>query len=419
MNSILRKFLFSDNGRIEHEASLWNAIFSMLNAAQSVIFMFFIARICGDRLAGVFSFAFSIAYLMIMIGNYGVRNYHATDVLGRFGFKQYVYHRILTCVVMILSSVIYVVVKGFDDEKAVMIILCSLLKMVESIEDVIHGEYQRDGRLDVASKTGAIRYILGVVVFIAVLMISRDVILAFVLMNIVSIAAFTLLLIYTYRDISIRKDNGEKWYRLFLICFPLFASSFFNIYICNASKYALEKYSNDVIQAHYGMIFMPVFVINLLCGCIYRPHLVELADYWNEGNVGAISGFIKKQMLLLLIISIGACVVGYFIGVTVLSLFYGTDLSSYRTQFVILLVGGAMTATVDFMNNIITIIRKQKILGWLYGAVSLLALIITGFFVKSYGISGASVTYTAVIFVQASLMVIYVVYQLKNNSCKE
>ena len=417
---MLHRLIFTDEKNIARAAGLWNAIFSILNALQSVVLMFMIARVCGDEDAGVFSFAFSVAYLLIMIGNYGVRNYQATDVQEVYSSRDYIIHRIMTCILMMLCSFVYIFIKHYELDKSLVVLLACFLKMLESIEDVFHGLYHRKGRLDVASKIGVIRYMFCIVSFAIALFINRSIVISFVVMDAVSLLVLTIMLIYTYpKLVNNTKKTIAKWKELFVVCFPLFMSTFFNIYICNAAKYAIDRYYSDRIQAYYGMLFMPVFVINLLCSCIYRPHMVELAEHWLSGGREKITAFIRKQMLYILLISAVVIIAGYFIGTQVLSWFYGTDLAGYKVVFAILLLGGGMTATVDFMNNIITIMRRQVVLIWLYGFVALLALISTRILVAKLELMGAAISYAGILLVQAIIMTVYVVITMNKASRNE
>lgn len=412
---ILNKFLFIDEKYIKRDEQIWNAIFCMLNAMQSVLFLFLTTRICGEDAAGVFSIAFSVAYLMIMIGNYGVRNYQATDVRDRFRFQEYGSHRMITCAAMLICSVIYVILKGYSRDKFIVILLFCVLKMLESIEDVFHGAYQQKGRLDIASKIGTIRYGFTIIGFVGTLLITKNLADAAIVSVLLSAAALIVLLWYTFPHIEIQKEN-IRWgecRRLFLICFPLFISGFFNMYICNASKYAIDKYLNDTIQGYYGMIFMPVFVINLLSSCIYRPHLVQLAECWEEGKKEEIKRFTLKQIGIIIGICAVVVAAGYIAGTWVLSIFYGTNLHPYRMELVILLIGGGMTAVVDFLNNIITVMREQKIMVWIYGFVFILAYLFTGFFVSRWNIMGASLAYFVLLFIQFVIMLCCVMKKLK------
>ena len=243
---------------------------------------------------------------------------------------------------------------------------------------------------------------------------TKDMIISFVAIDIFALIVLIILICYVYNKVKINRDQeSSKWTSLFKVCFPLFLSTFFNIYICNASKYAIDRYSTDLIQAHYGMIFMPVFVINLLSNCIYRPHLVELANYWNEGMLDELWRFVRRQMLYVFGICIVVIIGGKLVGIQILSWFYASELSQYTIPFVILLLGGGLTALVDFLNNIITVIRKQRILIWIYGFICVLSAVLANALVKQYGMFGASVAYVMPLLAQAVIMTIYVMINIR------
>ena len=415
--SLSEKIISKTEESISRDSKLWNAVFSMLNALQSVILLFFVTRFCGDEEAGIFTFAFSIAYLMIMIANYGVRNFQATDIENGTDFRDYLVHRVVTCLISLAIVFAYCYKKGYNGLKFELIILCTVLKIIESMEDVFHGEYQRMGRLDVASKLGFIRFVSSLGIFVISFFIINDLAYAFIVMCVSSFVIFITSNIYVCGAFKIKptKHYSGEVAKIFVLCFPLFLTTFFNIYICNAAKYSLERFSSNAIQGYYGMLFMPVFVINLLCSFIYRPKLVELAEYWRDKKYDRLHHFIIKQLFLILIISTGVIIAGYLIGLKILSIFYGVDLMKYKMSFVILLVGGGMTATVDLFNNIYTVVRKQQLMMIIYGAVFLVAFFMTDVMVDEFGIRGASIAYTLTVMFQAFVMAIYMLIYIKRN----
>ena len=140
---------------------------------------------------------------------------------------------------------------------------------------------------------------------------------------------------------------------------------------------------------------------------------VELAEYWRDKKNDVLRRFIVKQMLLILVISIVVIIAGYLIGLKILSLFYGVDLMQYKTVFVILLLGGGMTATVDFFNNIYTVVRKQNLMMIIYGLVFFVAFFLTDVMVEQFGIKGASLAYTITVMIQALIMAVYILFFLQ------
>ena len=68
------------------------------------------------------------------------------------------------------------------------------------------------------------------------------------------------------------------------------------------------------------------------------------------------------------------------------------------------------------MNNIITIMRKQKVLVWIYGFVALLALFLTRICVSKWELLGAAISYAGILLIQAMIMMIYVFVNLKKKN---
>ncbi|GIC30198.1 hypothetical protein SUT328_09190 [Streptococcus parasuis] len=80
---------------------------------------------------------------------------------------------------------------------------------------------------------------------------------------------------------------------------------------------------------------------------------------------------------------------GYFIGLPILGLVFGVNLLSYKTVFMILLVGGLFNLFATLIDNIMTIYRKQRLL-LLANIVSfIVSKLITTNLVNRYGLIGA------------------------------
>ena len=115
-------------------------------------------------------------------------------------------------------------------------------------------------------------------------------------------------------------------------------------------------------QACFTYIFMPVFVISLLSQFVYQPVISKMALLWHEKKISQFNKLILRQIALILLLSVAAIIGGYLLGIPVLSLIYGVDLTDYKKSLVILLIGGGALAIVNFLQMIITVARKQKLL---------------------------------------------------------
>ena len=199
------------------------------------------------------------------------------------------------------------------------------------------------------------------------------------------------------------------------ICFPLFAGAFLSFYIGNAPKYAIDAQLTDSAQACYGFIAMPVFVIGLLNNFIFNPMLYRLSLLWSERKVKTFIFKVVRQVGIIFAITI-VCIVGaYCIGIPVLSILYNTDLHDYKTELLILLLGGGFLGLSGLLNAVITIIRCQEYLMWGYAIIAVLAFFMSNKIVSMYDVMGASVLYTLLMFGLCIIFSVMLIVGIKKN----
>ena len=387
------------SGDIERDSFIWNMAGSVLVAFQSVIMLMIITRTSGLEDAGILTIAYANANLFLAIGKFGMRNFQVSDVKGQFTFGDYFLSRVFSTVAMLAVSVAYILYMrfsyGYTTEKTMVIIWMCLQKSIDAVEDVYHGLYQRLGRLDVAGKCLSLRLAATILIFGAGLVILRELLTSLVIATVCSAVLFALFTASTYGAFSEDRlqPKGRSVALLLRLCLPLCVGSFLTFYIGNAPKYAIDKVLTDELQACYGFIAMPVFVIGLLNSFIFNPILHKMSVLWNEGKI---KEFVKRVVIQIGVVAAITlvCILGaYLLGVPVLSWLYHTDLTDFKTELLILLLGGGFLGLSGLLNAINTIIRQQKKLMWGYVGVSILALVFSDRVVTKYEIYGASVLY--------------------------
>lgn len=395
----MRSFLLNSKD-IKKDSFIWNMIGSMLTAFQSVIMLAILTRVLSLYDAGVFTIAYASANLFLNIGKYGMRNYQVSDVKKQATFQDYLISRILTTFLMILVSVVYVVYASASNDysftKSLTIIWMCIFKVVDSIEDIFLGMYQQENRLDIGSKVLTVRMFLTILVFGSGLFITKDLLLSLIITTVFTILCCIYLIAITigHFDIPKSKINKKNIAILLSKCFPLFLGAFLAFYIGNAPKYAIDSQLNDNLQACYGFIAMPVFVIGLLNNFIFNPIIVKMSRQWNEKDFNGFFKNFKRQLLIVLGITI-ICEAGAFVcGIPILSILYNTDLSAYKNELLLLLLGGGFLALSGLLVTVTTIIRCQKHLAYGYIIVSVLAFFTSPIAVKHYEIMGAALIYT-------------------------
>lgn len=280
-----------------------------------------------------------------------------------------------------------------------------MYKVPDAIEDVYFGEYQRNGRLDVAAKTMVVRLSISIFALMLAIIITRDLLYASFISTILSFFVMKYLLRCTIDSFSMDESRKKSsLIQIFRDCFPIFAGTFLTQYINNAPKYAIDRLLDDRVQACYGFIFMPVFVIGLLNNVIFSPIIYKMSKCWYEGEKWQ---FVKRVAFQIWIVGLitGICLVAaYFLGIPILSALYHIDLTGFRKQLMILLLGGGLLALAGLMSTVLTIMRLQWTLLFGYGMISCFAVLFSGWFVKIYGITGASWLYVVL---TGSLFIIF------------
>lgn len=391
-------------------AYIWNTTGSMLNAFQSVVMLMVLTRVTDLATSGIFTIAYANANLFLNMGNYGMRNYQASDVTPQYSFAAYARSRVMTDLAMVACSTAYLawsaLTVGYSGYKVAAIFVMTLLKLVDSIEDATDGNYQQHGRLDVGGKLQTLRLSTTMLVFAISAVVTHDLLFPLCIATGWTLAVYVVGagLIRRRLELPAEDAHGKSGSALALLkeCSPLFLAAFLLFYIGNAPKYAIDAYLDDASQAIYGFIAMPVFVVGLLAQFIYMPIIEPLANRWNAGDDGYFRKEIFKQTLYIAGLTLFCDLGALLLGAPVLGTLYNTDLSGYVTDLIVLVTGGGFLAITTLMTMGITIMRQQKHLTVGYVAVALAALVGSPFAVSRFGISGASWIYLGLMVVLAA-----------------
>lgn len=386
---------------------IWNTAAGLINAAEAVVMSMIVTRLTGLTDAGMLTMAFAIGNLMLPIGKFGVRNYQVTDVENRYSGFTYFTTRLATVFLMIVAVCGYLCYAstglGYGSDKLGIVFAVCMIYVVEALEDVVWGYFQQRNRLYAGARMFCVRWIGILLFFPAALYYSRDLKETLLLCLALSIVIFLVLLKLSYPRYCSEEDRfsnliGQKIDfgqigRLLKAVLPLFGISFLALYENNMPKYAIDRYLTDEIQACYGFVAMPVFVIGLLNNFIYQPTLVPMAVEWEQKQIGRFKKRIVRQTVIIGILAIVCMAGAYVLGIPVLSLLYHTDLTGYKRELLILLLASAFLAVSGYQSVVLTIMRCQKALLLPHGIVAMAAAISLPVVVSRYGTMGAAICY--------------------------
>ncbi len=382
----------------------WNTVAGFINAAEAVVISIIVTRVTGLTESGYFTIAFAVGNLLMTVGKFGVYNYQVTDKNTEFTYLDYVYTRVITCFIMLLCLIGYMAYGSTalhnNIDKSGIILGIGIIYLIESFEDVLKARCQIEGKLYAGAILFSVRWVCIIIVFTISLVLSRKAMIAIIVSMVISLAVFVIGRFIIYRTVihsfEIKNRKVASFRCVISIirkCFPLFVSTFLLFYVSNSPKYAIDRYYSSDVQACFGFVAMPVFVIELLSSFIYNPQLVIMTEEYGKSDKSAFKKRIRKQILTIAALS-AVCTGGaYVIGIPVLSLIYNTDLTAYKGELIIMVIAGGLLAVSAYQSIIMTIMRVQKLIMWGYVPIALFCAIVIYPVTKRFGTAGAAITY--------------------------
>lgn len=417
-----------DNKISIKENYIWNMLGTISSSLISVILLLLASRLLDSQNSDIFSIAYALSQQFFILGYFQIRNMQSTDVQERHSFVSYHNTRIVTVIMMLLTSLGYIFVQGYSFYKAVIILLLVLYRAIDAYSDVFQGYFQQQNRSDLAGKVQFYRSWISILVFGLSLILAKSLMIS---STIICLINLLLTVVLDYRistrnfEInfypSIFKDN-RNIISILKEAFPLFLNGFLITYVYNEAKIDIDSllsqglFSNG-IQRDFNVLFMPVFVLSLLF-FVLRPLTTQLSIYWYEQKYNL---FYKQVYLLFATMTVLGIIIiglGYLIGTEILGFIYGTSLVEYKVPFVILLIGGILNVLALVIDIVMTIFRKQTYLVIAYITSFIVAKFITMPFVKGEGIMGASMSFLISMIIFFCTSIIIYIWVNNNNKRK-
>lgn len=423
---------------------LWNLIAEGISAGQSALILVFISACMSINDAGIFSIGYAISTIACVIGAYGVRNYQVTDVNNRYRFKSYFVARLLTIFTSLVLVCIYLGIlllrSSYTIPKAVAVILICIWKLDSIFEDVVYGMYQQRGYLALGARTYAIRLMSSTALFCILTVTGLDLISILMIVCVFSYIATLVSFKLTYpyvkgavdttgtndiRNDNSRSFNGDGAYsvlagvrQILIQCLPLAISGALGNYIGNAPKYSIDWFMDDSAQAIFGYILMPSFVILILSNSVYRPILPSLSELYNKGDGKAFGRKLSRQLLVVGAMALVIFAGGFLLGIPVLSILYSTDLSPYKTEFMLLLLGGIGYALATFASAILTVMRRQNTIAICYAVCAAVCFLCSKSLITLAGFTGAVIQYDICNLFLAVMLFAVIAYSIKTKDAE-
>ena len=407
---------------------VWNLFGTASSSLISVILLLFASRLLDSHNSDIFSIAYALGQQFFVLGYFQIRNMQSTDIQEKYSFISYHNTRIVTIMMMMITSFGYVIIQSYDLYKSIIILLLVLYRAIDAYSDVFQGYFQQQNRSDLAGKVQFYRSWIGIIVFGFSLFLTKSLMISSIVICLINLI---LTVILDYR-ISISNFNTNIYpsvsrdlssiFSILREAFPLFINGFIITYVYNEAKIDIDLllsqgFFSNGIQRDFNLLFMPVFVLSLLF-FVLRPLTTQLSIYWFERKYEMFYKQIYILFTTMTVLGVIIIGVGYLIGTEILGFVYGISLIEYKIPFVILLTGGILNVLALVIDIVMTIFRKQSYLVIAYITTFIVAKMTTMIFVKKDGILGASLSFLismTIFFITSMLIYIWINHNEKRK----
>ena len=204
------------------------------------------------------------------------------------------------------------------------------------------------------------------------------------------------------RRVSLREVG-----HLFVQCAPLFGALFLFNLIESMPKFVMEGTLAYKYQLYFNALFFPAQAILLSIGFIYKPQLLRLSSIWANPRKRRRFDLIIIAVMALIVVITGACAA--FMagpGIPLMSFMYGLNFERYRALALLMVVAGGVTAAIDFIYAIITVLRHAGDVTKIYLICFAVSVVLPVILIKLLGLMGAVVSYLAIMALLLVLLII-------------
>ena len=400
---------------------IWNTIGSACWSFVFPVVTMLSTQLVGVQQAGMISMAFVIGLLLMFVGNFGTRAYQASDLSEEHAFMDYQVTRWITCIAMLLIGWWYFGFRGYENEMMNISTGILVYRFVDALADVYEGRLQQVDKLYLAGISQAVRSVSALFVFFIALLITRNASVACWGMAIVAIITFVVLtlpltLLETPKSSGI---NFSSILGLLKVTAPLFIAIFLFNVIENMPKIVMEGALDYDAQLYFNALYFPAQMILIISQLVYKPMILRMAGVWQDDSKRRKFDFILVGILLVIIaVTLGVWAVMAVIGIPVMNFMYGIDFEPYRGLAYVMIVTGGVTAAIDFIYQVITVMRRQKDVTTLYFVTFGFALFIPTLLVGFEGLNGAILSY---LIIESILLVLLVweYFRIRSDLARE
>ena len=236
---------------------IWNTIGVFSFSLTSLIYTIILMRFSSLKATGIFSFGFALACTTTALAALGGRTYQITDVKNELNPFTYIIAKYMTVLSVTIFSLVYILIRDYSTSKFAIVFLLCVFKYLEEISDVYYGVIQKEDKLYYVGQLQLFKSLLNVVAFFLIIRFNGNLLLA-----VSSIVLINLLFIIFFERPTAKhlkkwdhKTSKTQILKYLKVNGTICLFTFLTMYLANASKYAIDIYLTDEIQAVFGILY--------------------------------------------------------------------------------------------------------------------------------------------------------------------
>jgi O-antigen/teichoic acid export membrane protein len=325
-----------------------------------------LAKAGNAAIVGQFALGLAISAPVFMLTNLYLRGVQATDARSDFDFADYFTLRVLGSLAGVLTVAILAYFLNYDTATRKVILLLGVSKAIDSLGDTVAGLLLKVERVHQVAISLMLRGILSVAGFGITFMASRSLVPAVCALVLSWGAIF--LGYDLWRAAAVLGEGGHFFRfrlghlrRLFTLSAPLgLVMTLFSLN-ANIPRYLLAKYLGEAQLGIFASLAYTLAAIYLVVNALGESATARLARMFASGDTLGFRRVIGKLVWVGVAILVVGTLLSAFVGRPLLTLLYRPEYADSVSVFVVMIMGGGVTAIGYFLGYGINATRRFRL----------------------------------------------------------
>jgi O-antigen/teichoic acid export membrane protein len=389
----------------------WSLVGRVVYAGSQWLMLLVLARMGGLEAVGRFALALAVTGPVVLFSNLGLRHVQATDAERSYDHLDYLAVRAWTTVAALAVLAGVVLLADYPAPTAQVIALVALAKGFESMSDVVHGLQQVHHRLDLTTRSLALRGLAGVAAMA----------LAYPFGGLTgAVAGMTCAwgAVYLVHDLGSQRrllagadatapprTTPARARRLHLawVALPMGVVALLISLNVNVPRYFIEAWLGEQTLGAFAAMFYFVVVGSLVVNGLGQATLVALAAHHASGRRPAFFRLLGRLLAASVVLGGLGVAVSWLFGAPLLTLLYGPAFARDADLFVWIMLAGALNYAASALFYGVTARRIFAGQALLYAVVTAVNAGACALLIGAHGVYGVIWAWIAALGVQIVL----------------